>query len=474
MTRRTAWLVAAQLGLGVAWSAAVPMFEKPDEPGHLAYVTFLVRHHRLPGRIAGPRLVECAWEFHHPPLYYALTAALLRVAAPELDAALDPGRLEARMILDRAYAARVRADGRWPRPNAASRTFGGRSPAMFERDPRDRWPWQYPYTVARGLRLAGLLWGAILVIAAHGFARAVLGPGVWADVAAAVVALSPQAGFIVSGIGNEGMAAMWAGLTTWLAWGFVRGDRSGRRIAAVGACLGLGLLTKVTVGSLGLWVLACGWAGGRWRGLAAAGLATGGAALVSGWWFARNAVVFGDPLAWQACLAVQQPFLDPHALTSAYFWSWTESSFPVRLFRSFWGTFGWMTLRSEDSFYRGYLVLTVTAVAAVIVRAAAPRGPDRRDRRRADALLVLHLLATLAMVVQLNRSFTGPQGRYLFPSLLPVAVLIAAGVREGVERLTGRRPAPRLTTAVAAGSVLAWLAWSNIAALRRVLAAYAA
>ena len=74
--RREGWglalVIACYLVLALAYSTINPVFESPDEIYHVGYMEYLLREHQLPVAVLGKKLSE----FHQPPLYYALAAAI--------------------------------------------------------------------------------------------------------------------------------------------------------------------------------------------------------------------------------------------------------------------------------------------------------------------------------------------------------------------------------------------------------------
>src|SRR5947209_1114263 len=68
LTRGLPMVIAAACLLAAAYSFAVPAFEAPDEPGHYAYVEWLLDGHGIP--LQG--IEEMPWqpEISQPPLYY--------------------------------------------------------------------------------------------------------------------------------------------------------------------------------------------------------------------------------------------------------------------------------------------------------------------------------------------------------------------------------------------------------------------
>ncbi len=91
---------------------------------------------------------------------------------------------------------------------------------------------------------------------------------------------------------------------------------------------------------------------------------------------------------------------------------------------SFWGDFGWLN--------RPFPWLTYLFLAAATL--AALWGLSRRIQQRANVdrgLIIFSLLAASLILLQTWTPMLGsawqPQGRYLFPALLPIAVLLLAG-----------------------------------------------
>lgn len=182
------------------------------------------------------------------------------------------------------------------------------------------------------------------------------------------------------------------------------------------------------------------WREGAWRRvvfytLAAAGLA----ALVGSWWYLRNLDLYGDPLgartmsdAFDALAPLRQSRADQGAtLTQLIFedpiWSkWT--------FRSFFGVFGYMSLFLDYRIYLAIrLVLTVAGAGLLIALyksiAAHGRGVWASGASWAWLVLVVVLIgAILASAwTSLYNDFQ-PQGRYLYPALVPALLLATQGL----------------------------------------------
>src|SRR5438874_11247213 len=72
-------LLAAAMALMAGYSAIVPAFEAPDEPGHFHYVQRLASGQGLPVQGAGGGYDP---ELSQPPLYYAIQAGVARLIPP--------------------------------------------------------------------------------------------------------------------------------------------------------------------------------------------------------------------------------------------------------------------------------------------------------------------------------------------------------------------------------------------------------
>jgi hypothetical protein len=136
-------------------------------------------------------------------------------------------------------------------------------------------------------------------------------------------------------------------------------------------------------------------------------------------------------------------------------------------FVSFWGQFGWMSVPLVgDTPWEGALLLFCAAgLLGAIVWAC---GPGASARERWSVALLLALLGGGMLLVVLN-AYTQPsmqvvqQGRYLFPALAPLALLLALGWRALVP--------PRWRGAALAAWVAWWLTFAG-AALALVVRAY--
>jgi hypothetical protein len=89
-------------------------------------------------------------------------------------------------------------------------------------------------------------------------------------------------------------------------------------------------------------------------------------------------------------------------------------------FHSFWAQFGWMAIPAPDRLYWIWGGLTLLAIAGLM---------RIRDQLKREAYLILLASVAIALVahVAYNLAFEQFQGRYLFPALVPIAILLVSG-----------------------------------------------
>jgi len=371
--------VAVFLSLALAYARATPAWQAPDEPAHYNYVAFLATTGQLPvlqpgdypdGKVPiGPhvRLTDVSafrYEAHQPPLFYGLEALVFKL-----------------------------------------------HPTVF------------------ALRALSVLFGAALLPVAFLCARLALPgePWLWLGIAA-FAGFIPMHLFVAGAIENDSLAdlvlslLLLAYLARWPA-------------TLMGILLGLAALTKVTIYLpailLGLAALLLA---RKWL-LSRAGTAVAIAAAVSGWWFVRNGLTYGWPDIFaqgrQAQVAASQT-------QTGVFGGAQLENFIATGFHSFWGQFGWMSLPLPERDYRVLIAFTVACAAGWVVLAwrrltsstpplpalAVHVGPGEGWRWLGFGVA---WAGTVVGLLIYNLKFVQPQGRYLFPALVPIAAFYVLG-----------------------------------------------
>lgn len=453
-------LVALFLALCVLYNLTTPPGEGPDEPGHAAYVFFVVRERRLPVQCLPPCVSDVPGSGHHPPLAYLLaTPAALWLPHP-LRAFDLPGN---------------------PRFTWA----GGDQVNAVAHGSREQWPWDaqvWAWRLARGVSsLAGaatVVFTYLAVRALHRSTEHAANGDLMALLAAALVALNPQFIFISSLISND---ALLAALGAALLWLVVSSPRSLLRAMLIGVVLGLALITKQSAWVFAPFVFVWCVTGGVTHmstktlrpshaadGRAATppvggatlpvGAATPrssmavvvvGAMIIAGWWYLRNWQLYGDPLGLQAFRAE----FATQAFDATNLAAWAGAL--TTLYESFWARFGWMNLPAPPWTMAVYVALLAVSVAGWVRLLARPKKAICRWTWQLAALPILSLVWVVSFAF--TAGLVAWQGRLLFPAIAAIATLLACGLSVWL-----RHGASVMLLIVGMASIAAWLPVSVI------------
>jgi hypothetical protein len=386
---------AGYLALAVAFSLLTPAWENNDEDDHVQYVEHVAAH-GTPPRIA----VENGIESHQPPLYYYLVAGWQRLLG------IDPFTPD-------------------PPPLKPEAQFI-KSGYLHS---HDYTPEQHDQAVSvHLLRVATIAFGLVTVLAAIATGWLLTPRLSFAAALGATVALWPKFLVVTSAVTST---ALVIALCACAVPCFVLWDRSRTAgwAAATGLLLGAAAITQFNslpvVGLMLILLLVLAWTEGDWRSPV---IAFGCFAAVAGWWFIRNTVLYGDPLAsgesqaYLSLVPTPAPLVrDPPSLSLSVL----ESSFD-KLAHSTWYHGGWNQLELPQA-----LDWIVWGVAAISI-AAAFLSP-----LRGRLLLATCVLGSVTAWLLLAWGTIHPEGRYLLVAIVAWAALLVAGA----ERLAGYRAA---------------------------------
>jgi D-alanyl-D-alanine carboxypeptidase (penicillin-binding protein 5/6) len=233
----------------------------------------------------------------------------------------------------------------------------------------------------------------------------------------------------------------------FLLW---RRDRRPIWAAATGAVLGAAALTGElalpVAGLMLLLMLGQAWRRREWRG---ALVAVGCFGAIAGWWYVRNVVLYGDPLAGAATrdylahavgpgpLIRTPPSLSPDVLSSGF----------TTLVHSAWYDGGWNQIHLPTT-----VDLVVSAIAAVSLLLTAFLA-----HLRGGLVLVLCAIGSVVGWLLLLRSTTQGEGRYLLVAIVAWAVFLVAGSERLIRRRAGLWLWPILLGALDGYVLLRWL-----------------
>ena len=386
------------------YSVIIPLGEAPDEVPHFTYIRYLAQHGRLPTTTDEHE----AWQ---PPLYYALGAALTFWSDD---------------LPDAPFAIRTNAYFDVADPRAPKNLL------LHSAD--EAWPYRGWALAWHLVRLLSIALGAVTVWAVYRLGR-VLFPAQPAIplTMAALTAFTPQFLFLSAVVNNDNAAIAFSALVLWQMAALLHDTERAkvwRRSAFLGLLLGLGLLSKANIIVLlpvvGLAIVVssarCPAWGTRKRVQLAAGgllLAIGVAALLSGWYFARNWVLYGDPMGWsflRETHALRPGPLTPNVLA----WLFKGA------FRSFW--LGWIGIAFDDVIYWIIGAVCLVGLSGFVVWLVRRWRSLEGATRWTLALIGLHAAITLGSLVQWTATVLGTdQGRLIYPILPTVMLVLVAG-----------------------------------------------
>ncbi len=441
--RQRRWLALialAYLLLGLIYALATPPLEASDEYKHYPVVQHIQTTGSLPvlePEAPGRWLQEAA----QPPLYYLAMAALTWP--------IDTSDLPALHQLNK-YA--FVGD-----PNQS-----GNKNLIIHQPELERFPWSGSVLAIQVIRLASLLLGLGTVLVTAWLGRLLAG-GMAGLLAAALTAFNPMFLFVHAAVNNDSLAIFLGSLGVyWLVrlWRDAPDPRrQWGRYLWLGVILGLGLLTKLSLGGLlGLALLAMVWLARRQRSWSTLRWATLWIALpallLPAAWFWRNLQLYGDPTALNVFVAVQD---QREGLPGLADWVGEFGT----LYRSFWALFGGVNIAAPGWIYyllNCFALLALLGLALWLVR-------QRTEWRRLLIESGLWLLPAWALLVFLllvrwNLYAASFQGRLLFPAIAAINVLLAMGSLLALPAGWQRRVAPAL-----AGGLLIialFLPWSVI------------
>ncbi|MAJ58597.1 MAG: hypothetical protein CBC48_00855 [bacterium TMED88] len=315
------------------------------------------------------------------------------------------------------------------------------------------------------------------------------------SIAIAVAGLLPMNLYMSTYVSNESLHATWVSASLVLATEMILASAwAWRHALLLGVTLGLGLLTKFT--SLALAPLIAGLTASRlWivdRQPVQRMLGVGGALMlisccIAGWFYARNWILFGDPVVWNLDVPGKPTWwmLPGFRSTNSYLQFGESLSYPFFSgFVSFWdGVYstlwadglvaGMIRVSTRHSFWR-YDYMTLIPALALPATAAMVGGffafvlesfqtPDLRRK------LVLSLLTSVLFVLSFSLFFitlrlpfyAQAKAPYVLAGTLPLALCCAQGLGWGtqrIERFAGR------------GGLVVFWGWAGMLAAVVVLA----
>lgn len=381
-------LTIAYLILGIIFALYTPLWQTPDEPAHYHYIAQVAT--------SGLPIIEDGdWD-----------SAYLDKLKTEKFADIDPI----------AFATIQYEDHQPPLYYVLA------SPVYRLTDGN-------PYAI----RIFSVLIGVIIVWCAYGVARLMFPNSIPIALGVAgFVAFHPQHLHIIASVNNDVLAWALVGMMLVMAITYLKTDNP-RLPLWMGVIVGIAFITKATA----YFLLAIGLLAillkrrDTMRGL----LLYIPPALILGllWWI-RNIVVYGFPdfLGLRAHDAVVVGQLRTAERIAELGLGGYVSEFLQTTFNSFWGQFGWMAVPMPNWIYIGILGLLIIALIGLFIQ------KGETSQRSVWLMLIVTLVLSVIAYLYYNSEFVQYQGRYMFPMLIPLGIILVLGIDGWRGRLFGR------------------------------------
>lgn len=442
-------ILAGYVVLATIYSVVTPIFEASDELWHYPMVKYLADNGlQLPPQDpANPGF----WrqEGSQPPLYYMMAAVLT--------AGIDTSDMETvRRVNPHANIGEV-----WPDGNVN----------MMAHRVAEAFPWRGTVLAVHIARFFSIVLGLGTVIITYLLAREIFPeyPAITLG-ATALVAFLPMFLFISGSVNNDNLSNL---LGNWLTLLIVRlvkttsplnplsvperGENkedhqqkfAWKRYVLLGVVTGAGLLAKLNIGFLiplvGLALLVVSIRQRDWKPLVLGGGIAGILTIgIAGWWYVRNAQLYGDPTGLNRFLEMVGKRGIP--ANAAQLWSERHS-----FTQAYWGFFGGVNVPLPDWVYLICNVIGgVGLVSAVVfITKTIVKRDWKIQQWLPAAVTIIWPVVTFVSYLRWTAETPASQGRLVFGALSSIALWMAVGLVWWL---------PKQGKTIVMGGVAAWFA----------------
>ena len=432
-----ALLLLAFVVVAIGYTLAIPPGEGVDEAAHLDYVRYVMEEGALPEQPMTREQGVEVWMGHHPPLYYALGA----------------------LVISWTNTADFEQVFR-PNPHFVWRENDGRNGwNVMLHFGQDRFPWRGSVLALQIMRLFGVLLAAIALFAIYQAAELLFPEHPWVALGATAVAVfNPSFIYMSSTVHHDVLQASIFALAAWWIIRFLKKPERPYDPLLAGLLVAAAMLTKLSGLTLalvmGLALFTQALRERDWRSfIRRTAIVYGVAALLAGWWYVRNLLLYDDFLGWRMFLSIHS---DP-VRTTPYSWGIFVDEFLGQVSRTYWGGFGFMHITfPETTRYLWWLV----GLALVGLMLALARRQLSLRQHWAEGLVILALPVLLFIsIVRFSFATVGAgHGRYFFPAAFSVGVLVVIGLNG----FGGWRYQRLISIALAVG-LMAYAIWLPVA-----------
>lgn len=325
------------------------------------------------------------------------------------------------------------------------------------------------------VRMVSVLMGIVVVIGTYAIGREVFPARPQLALAAmALVAFLPQHVAVLSSVTNDALSQMVIVLIILSLVRYLK--HTGVTAWGIGFWVGVGFLTKATTyfyAGVALLVILMAILLYRtqkqnplFEWLRAVYVFLAVSLVMGAMWWGRNIAVYGFPdflgLGAHNNVVIGQP-RTTEWIAQQGFADYLRGTIQTT-FNSFWGQFGWMALPLPQHIYRVIHVLVFLALTGLIINTVMLRMQRssrtlitpfvdvngemyRRNsgslQRSIWTMMAVSLILSVLAFIYYNLEFVQPQGRYLYPGLIPFALIFVLGLDGWRQILIGRIRASR-------------------------------
>ena len=298
----------------------------------------------------------------------------------------------------------------------------------------------YRYLFAR---LPNIIYFAVFLIITWGIIRRFFSQKYIQKIAIITIAFIPQITFINSYVNSDGFSLM-VGASVFYVWIRCLDDGLTKKNIILGA-VSLGLLASTKYNYFALFPATAIFFLFSHKQFALEKIlkfiiaVTIGIMTISGWWFIRNYFLYGDALGFSTVKKTLTA-LAPDNITIADFGhnflsTLLITNWPIQSFKSFFAVFGWMSIYLPNIFYVITLLFFILSFFGWLFAFSNTIYEKKiltflRSKRFpffAASLTTIVITISLSVWTSLHNDFQ-PQGRYLFPALIPVILIIIKGL----------------------------------------------
>lgn len=404
---RFTYLIAIlYVALASVYAIVTPVFEKPDENWHFAFVMHVVEKGELPYQSLPTRNHYAEQQGSQPPLYYLTLAGLLK-ATHQDDLMTGFVRLNVRNSQFGQHTSL------WPdNENVFVHGRCANECAKTER----------AVYIGRGLSiLLGLIalcaaaWTVQLIFPDHPALLLIF---------VGSIAFNPQFLHISSSVSNDPMTFATVNLAFLVGFWWLKNPNSYQRVLVMGVMVGLAALSKpsgLSVGVIaGLLLL---WAGRlNWQTRLKQLLLFGSIFfVVSGWWYINNLIQYGELTGVERHVEITG-VRAPEASFEQIKTEWRGVG------DSYWASFGWgnLNIRSSIPYDTARILQAVLAILFALTLFVRWRSWNI-EQRWLIVLSVVQFVLVGALLARWMRMTVAPLGRLMYPAMIPISLMIALG-----------------------------------------------